>query len=242
MSPDIANQRMETLKNLNILQQEKILDIGCGTGFLSFELALLTGQQGSVVAMDLQQAMVEAAAERCASLPQVSTQQGRVEELPFADESFDVVTCTQVLLYVEAVDTALSEMHRVLKPGGRIAVLETDWHGAVMNSQYPDITDRIISAWDQAVASPNLPRVLPSKLKHLGFTAVLPKAIPILNNSYSEGNFSVSSLDWLRKSAVKAGAITEAESTKWKQDLDRLGQAGEYFFCVNRFLFTAVKC
>ena len=45
---------------------------------------------------------------------------------------FDAVVCTQVLLYVPHVQTALEEMHRVLKPGGRIVVIETDWRGLVL--------------------------------------------------------------------------------------------------------------
>jgi ubiquinone/menaquinone biosynthesis C-methylase UbiE len=62
-------------------------------------------------------------------MAQVHLQQGSVEALPFEDASFDALSCTQTLLYVDNLDRALQEFYRVLKPGGRIAVLETDWSG-----------------------------------------------------------------------------------------------------------------
>ncbi|MEM7195559.1 MAG: methyltransferase domain-containing protein, partial [Pseudomonadota bacterium] len=238
LAPEISNQRLQTLDALHVQAGETILDVGCGTGFLTHELALMAGASGKVVAMDLQAEMTDATQERCAHLPQVSAQTGDVTALPFGDEEFDAVTCTQVLLYVENVELAISEMRRVLKPGGRIAILETDWQGVVMHSQFPDITDRIMTAWDQSVASPNLPRTILAKMSAAGFGGLNAKAIPLLNTTFTENSFSVSSLEWLGKVGYKAGAVTKEESLRWIQDQKELGEKNQYFFCVNRFLFN----
>jgi ubiquinone/menaquinone biosynthesis C-methylase UbiE len=57
--------------------------------------------------------------------PKVTLRQGRAENLPFADEAFDVVVSSSVLHYLRAPDAALREMRRVLKPGGRVVIC--DW-------------------------------------------------------------------------------------------------------------------
>ena len=85
-------------------------------------------------------------------LEHVRLQQGSIETLPFEDASFDAVSCTQTLLYVEDMDKALREIYRVLKPRGRIAIIETDWSGAIINSLDQAMTDKIFNAWDLAVA------------------------------------------------------------------------------------------
>ena len=241
IAPGVVNQRLQTLLALNPQAGERVLDVGCGTGFLCHDLALQVGRAGRVTAVDLQQSMVDATRRRCAHLPQVETHVGDVGQLPFEEAAFDAVACTQVLLYVEDVAQSIDEMRRVLKPNGRMAVLETDWQGAVMHSRLPAITDKIMRAWDQAVPSPNLPRRIGALLKLHGFHALRCQAIPILETSYSSGAFSVHSIDWLSACACKQGAISQREAREWKADLQQLGEQGAYFFCVNRFLFTAVK-
>lgn len=71
--------------------------------------------------------MIALAERRCATLPQVEFVECDVTNLPFDDESADVVTCIQVLVYLADVENALEEMLRVLKPGGRVIIMETDW-------------------------------------------------------------------------------------------------------------------
>ena len=240
-APEIVNQRKQTLAALSLAPGQHVLDIGCGTGFLTEMIARHVTASGSVIAMDKSDDMVAATIERCAGISQVSVEQGDVTALRYPEQTFDAVTCTQVLLYVAEIEKAISEMVRVLRPGGKLAVLETDWHGTVMHSAYPDITDRIYASWDRTVASPNLPRRLSSLMKNSGLNNIHATAIPLLNNRFDPANFSVSSLDWLSGNAYKTGAITKQESKIWREDLKRLGERGEYFFCVNRFLFVGDK-
>jgi hypothetical protein len=78
-------------------------------------------------------------------------------------------------------------------------------------------------------------------LREHGFGAIRIEAIPILDTSYVSGNFSVGSAEWAARSAREQGVVTEAEAAAWLADLERLGAEGAYFFCVNRFLFSAVR-
>ncbi len=99
-TPDIANQRLRTLHALALNAGDKVLDVGCGTGFLVQEMASLGGEQGEVIGIDNSEDMLAVGRERCADLAQVELKQAAADQIPFADNSFDAVTCTQVLLYV----------------------------------------------------------------------------------------------------------------------------------------------
>ena len=240
-TPEIVNQRLRTLAGLALRRGESVLDAGCGTGLLLEQQALAVGPEGRVEGIDYSDDMLAGARRRCADLPQVGFHQGSVESLPFDDASFDALSCTQCLLYVDRLEQALAEFYRVLKPGGRIAVLETDWTGAIINSHDQSLTQRIFDAWDLACKSPNLPKRLRPLLAAHGFGAVRVEAIPVLNASYCENSFSAGMLKNYAASARKHQLITEEEASAWLDGIDALIRDDAYFFCVNRFLFTAVK-
>jgi ubiquinone/menaquinone biosynthesis C-methylase UbiE len=100
---------------------ERVLDVACGTGLVTFPAATLVGPTGRVVATDISQRMVDRAAEEAGrrGLSQVECRRMGAEKLEFDDGSFDVVLCALGLMYVPEVPFALAEMRRVLVPGGR---------------------------------------------------------------------------------------------------------------------------
>lgn len=105
---------------------ERVLDVAGGTGDLTREFARLVGPKGQVVLSDINAAMLGEGRRRLADrgvvgLPLV---QANAEKLPFADASFDCVTIGFGLRNVTDKDAALRSMRRVLKPGGRLLVLE----------------------------------------------------------------------------------------------------------------------
>lgn len=240
-TPEIINQRLQTLNGLALRNGESVLDVGCGTGLLLQMMSGEVGDSGQITGLDLSADMLEIAKQRCGELANVRLLQGSADELEFEADYFDVVACTQTLLYVEQVEQALREISRVLKPGGRVAVVETDWRGLVLSNSDNDFARRIVDAWDIAVVSPNLPVKLIPLLKQVGFSEIRVTPIPVLNTSYDENNYSTSILQWFVKAAVRQGVITQQESDQWLAQMEQLSKQDAYFFCVNRFLFTAVK-
>ncbi len=240
-TPDVTRQRLRTLEALQLKAGEHVLDVGCGTGLLVHDMATLVGPNGRVVGVDISQDMLALAERRCVEFPQVDLKRRNAEDLAEEVESFDAVACAQVLLYIPDVPTALAQIYRVLKPGGRVAIIETDWRGTVLHSFDDGLTRRILAAWDSAVSSPNLPVRLGSLLKAQGFSAIRVDAIPIVNTSWTTGNFSVRMMEQFARCAQEQDAVGDAESKSWLDDLRRKGDEGSYLFCVNRFLFSAVK-
>ncbi|MBG55779.1 MAG: hypothetical protein CL935_01445 [Deltaproteobacteria bacterium] len=237
--PEIVQQRNQTINKLSVKLGEQILDVGCGVGLLSYEIAKRIGDSGKLFGIDINLDMIRHANKRCKNLRNTKFSEANADNLPFKKEFFDAVCCTQVLLYVNDVPNVLREIKRILKPKGRIIIVETDWRGVVINSNYDSITSRIFSAWDATVPSPNLPVYLGPFLLNSGFCNIDVEAIPILNTEYTSSQFSHGMMKWISRNAVKKSAITREQSEIWLDDLDEKGKSGNYFFCVNRFLFSA---
>ena len=111
-----------TLERLLLVPRHRVLDVGCGTGVLLKALARSV-PGASLCGVDPAPAMVEVARERLGRSARLVL--GTAEELPFAREEFDLVVSTNALHYFPRPLQALSEVSRVLRPGGKAVV--TDW-------------------------------------------------------------------------------------------------------------------
>ena len=141
---DIVKQREKTISILNLKPGEKVLDLGCGVGFLAYKMSEIVGESGSVICLDQNKEMVEHTKKRCKNFNQTSFFVGNAYNLPCEKNSLDAVTCTQVLLYVEDISLAISEIKRVLKKGGRIIIVETDWRGVVLSNSNDSMTKKYL--------------------------------------------------------------------------------------------------
>ena len=164
---------------------------------------------------------------------------GNATDLPFADGSFDVVTSTQVYEYVTDMPRALAEAHRVLRHGGRLLVLDTDWDSIVWASSNAGRMRRVLGAWDEHLADPHLPRQARRADGGFSFEITDCRAIPLLNTSYSENSFSAGLIGFITAFVPGHGSVTADESAAWTEDLTSLGRG--YFFSLNRYLFIASK-
>ncbi len=241
LDPEIVNQRLQTIQALALRAGENALDAGCGTGLLTALMSAQVGEQGLITGVDYSQSMLDLAAARCNKLGNVELHQGSVTELPFKVGSFEVASCIQTLLYVDKIDTAIGELHRVLKPGGRIGIIETDWHGVVISNPDHQLTRTIVDAWDSTVSNPNLPPKLVPMLSAAGFSAIRVQAIPVLNSSFNASGYGASMIRYMARNAVKQNVIEQPQADMWLQQIVGETEQQGFFFCVNRFLFTAVK-
>jgi len=103
---------------------QRILDVGCGIGDPTLQVAVLVGPHGRVVGVDLVEDMLATARERAASLGlgHVEFRAGDVASMELAPHAFDAVLGRWSLIYVRDVDTVLARLRETIVPGGRIAV------------------------------------------------------------------------------------------------------------------------
>ena len=116
-----------TLSQTGLRPGQRALDVAGGTGDLAAGMARLVGDQGLVVLSDINEAMLEVGRDRLLDrglLRNVRFSLANAECLPFADESFDCVTIGFGLRNVTDKVAALASMRRVLRPGGRLLILE----------------------------------------------------------------------------------------------------------------------
>ena len=102
---------------------QRVLDIACGTGVIARYVAGRVGSDGSVVGVDINEGMLAVARQRA---PHIEWRQGAAENLPLDTNSFDAVICNFGLMFFEDRSKAITEMVRVLRPGGRLAVAVWD--------------------------------------------------------------------------------------------------------------------
>ena len=119
--------RKDVMKRMRVNEGSHALDVCCGTGDWSFALAAAAGPSGEVIGLDFSENMLSVAKEKKGQLhlEQLRFIHGNAMELPFEDNSFDYVTIGFGLRNVPDYMTALKELYRVLKPGGKVVCLET---------------------------------------------------------------------------------------------------------------------
>jgi ubiquinone/menaquinone biosynthesis C-methylase UbiE len=240
-TPDVVEQRRVVRQVLALRPGERVIDIGTGPGLLAAEMAAEVGPSGLVCGIDVSEAML-ALAQRRATAPgaaPVELRQADANQLPYPAASFDVAVSTQVLEYVADVPGALAEIHRVLRPGGRVLALDTDWDSIVWRSGDDERMERVLAAWAEHLVDPHLPRALKGSLERASFEVAPPQVVPLLNVGFDQATYSAGLLGITAKFVVGRKGLTAEEVDAWAADLRGLG--AEAFFSLNRYLFVATK-
>jgi len=135
-----AGEDLAALARFAALPHAAVLDLGCGGGHVAYAVA---PHVRAVTALDLSQAMLDAVATEAArrGLTNLDTCRAAVESLPFPDASFDRVLTRYSAHHWADVPAALREAHRVLKPGGRLGLVDVIHPG-------PPLLDTHLQAWE----------------------------------------------------------------------------------------------
>ena len=239
-TPDVVGQRARFLQLTGLRSGERVLDVGVGPGFLCADMAAMVGKSGRVAGIDQSEDMLKIAGERCASFPWTDLRLSDATDLPFEDESFDLVTSTQVYEYVPDVATALAEVRRVLEPGGRVWILDTDWDSVTWATSDRARMRRVLDAWDAHLHDPHLPSTLIPKLEAAGLRVTGVEIIPLVNTSLHPHCYSGGILGSIQGFVASQGFPAE-EALAWADEQRARSAQGEYFFSINRSCFGAVR-
>ncbi len=158
----------------------RVLDIATGRGAVLFPAAKAVGEQGHVTGIDLSKDMVEETGREIEkrALKNVKVQVMDAEHLEFPNGSFDVVFCSFAIFFFPQLERALSEITRILKPAGRVAVSTWEpvdergkWYGDLLESYLPEKKQE---AGPQSKRGPvfNTPEGLKSILTVAGFNSI----------------------------------------------------------------------
>ena len=237
-SRDILRRRKLVYQALDAQQGDRVLDVGCGPGFYSRELLDQVGPEGSVTGVDQSPQMLAVAKRRTEGFANVAFEEGDATALPVEGERFDRALSVQVLEYVRDIPAALAEMHRALRPGGRVVIWDVDWATLSWHSEDPDRMERVLKAWDEHLADPSLPRTLAASLRKAGFEDVRMDGHGFATAELSEETYGGAALPVIERYVRQQGS---SDVDAWAEEQRALGERGEFYFACMQFCFSGTK-
>jgi ubiquinone/menaquinone biosynthesis C-methylase UbiE len=215
---DSREYRHKLYNKVNLKNKKHILDVGCGTGAITRDIALFTS--GNVVGVDIDEIKLHEAEKNTADLVNVMLKKANVLYLPFENESFDVVVFNIVLTYIKGQQKAINEMVRVTKPDGYVlATLEPDYAARIDYPHNP-IGPMILRQMEELGADLSTGR----KLKYLFSNAGLDTEVGMDTDSdfvYSRDDVKLfekfHKLFWVYEKLFKKNGWSEEEIMKYKQ-------------------------
>ena len=238
---DVVRRRRLVREALGVRSGDRVVDVGCGPGFGSAELLADVGPTGAVVGIDTSAVMLAAAARRCDGLGDATFHAGDATRLPVEDRGFDRALCVQVLEFVPDVAAALTELYRVLRPGGRALVWDVDWSTLSWYSTEPARMQRMLQAWDRHLAHPALPRTLASMMRHAGFSDIQAQGHAFTTAALDVETYGGSALGIVERYLNGLPDLDPVEVGAWAEEQRALGARGEYFYSVTQVCFTATR-
>jgi len=239
-SPGAVERRSKILRALNLQPGDHVLDVGAGPGHQVAEIAPTVAPDGQVKGVDFAESAITIAKQRWRGLDNVEFVSGDAYRLPFENATFDVAMSSQVFEYLDDVPAALSEISRVLKPRGRVAIHGTEWGALLWRSSDAERMARFMSIWDGHLADPHMPQTLAKKLRTAGFKAVNAQPVVHVETNYVPSSMSAILMKFVVGYVVSQG-VSQDEADPWVDDLLGLGATGEYFFSSNEYIFSAEK-
>ena len=119
--------RKMTVELAGVKPGDSVLEVGCGTGTLTLAAKRQAGSSGNVCGIDIIPGMIEVSQRKTAETQEeITFQEGSIDKIPFSATQFDVVMCSFMIFHMseETRRKGISEIQRVLKPGGRLLVLD----------------------------------------------------------------------------------------------------------------------
>ncbi|MEI8410635.1 MULTISPECIES: methyltransferase domain-containing protein [unclassified Kribbella] len=235
--PAVQTLKAWALGQLAPAAGETAVDVGSGTGEDVVRFAKLVGPAGRAIGVEPSAGLRAEAVRRAAG---VNTEfvEGDANALPFEAESVDVLRSERVLQHLADPAGAVREMARVLRPGGRIALIDTDWSTAIIHPADPAILQRMVDYFLADSANPYSGRRLRGLLAGAGLEITGETAATWIEPQEGARQGFVS---MMHLTSLEAGVITRAEAEAFAQGIADAADRGEFHLSLTMYAVSAVK-
>ena len=220
---------------------DTVVDVGCGTGTEVRRLLDRVGPSGRSIGVEphagLRGVAVERATEEGSEAQFVD---GLAGALPFDDECVDAVRCERVLQHLADPAAAVADMARVLRPGGRLALVDSDWGTSTMSHGDPDLVQRFREVSWSMQATPFAGRYLRRWLADAGLS-VRPEVGTAVLVFPPPGMVGLGMMETALRHGVEGGALTQQEADGLAAEILGAMEAGTWLSSVTMFAVVGVK-
>lgn len=237
---DEAAVNQESYRMLQIEKGNSVLELGCGPGTAISAFYKAAVPDGVILSFDCDSKMMQQARAATKRYHNVIGLVGDAHRLPFKDSQFDRVYAKRLfqVLPPNSAPILLSEMHRVLKPGGVLVLVDTDWTSVGVNFSDLELERRLTSFFRDRMRPNGLAgRQLLAMTQQAGFKNVDAKVMSIVIRDFDETPFN----EWLTTEALKAKVATPYEMEKWCSELSEKSVQQIFLFHVGTVLVSATK-
>jgi SAM-dependent methyltransferase len=238
--PAILRLRATAVEMAGIRVGRRVVDVGCGTGDVARAIAAVVGTDGRVVGIDASETMLAEARRRigAADLP-LEFRKGKLPDLDDSDGTFDAALCERVFQHVDRPESAMAELVRVTRRGGRIVVIDTDWGMHAVHGADPALTASILDAWRDDAANGLSGRRLSALFADADIRDITVAAETM--TSTDPRRPLLPPFTTMATIAQRRGAITVDEPHAWLAQLADAGRRGRFFWAVTMFAVAGTR-